>query len=111
MELALLLAAFVMGICVGALGRQLLSKTPNAQQSQKQVEQATLELNQYRQEVSDQFVEHNQLLAGLSEQINKLNIHWDQAAKQLDLEAEAEIKPLAQLTTQGISPQEPTQPA
>ncbi|QDF66014.1 DUF1043 family protein [Shewanella sp. SNU WT4] len=97
MEFALLLAAFVMGIVIGAVGRPLLFRATHTQDNQKQLEHVTLELTQYRQEVSDRFVEHYQQLASLTEQINKLNANWNLAANQLTLDADDEIKHLPQL--------------
>ncbi len=96
MDWPLIFAAFIIGIILGYIGRSLLSRNQNCQQTNDELEQAKLELSQYKQDVSDSISQHRKLLVSLNEQIDKVNEHWNEANTSL-LE-----NPKSQLPTSSI---------
>ncbi len=80
MEWALVVAAFVIGLLLGYVGRTLLSRNGNSASSSKLAEQAKLELSQYKQEVNDHVEEHHRQLAELTQTISKLSSQWNDSS-------------------------------
>ena len=83
MEWPLVVATFVLGIVLGYVIRSIFAKNHESNGKDEALEQTRLELSQHKQEVTDHFEEHYQQLAELTEQLYKVNKHWNEAATTL----------------------------
>lgn len=93
MEWPLVVATFVLGIVLGYVIRSIFAKNNDSNGKDKVLEQTRLELSQHKQEVTDHFEDHYQQLAELTEQLNKVNKQWNEAANTLA--PNNSVKPLA----------------
>ncbi|MEC4725634.1 YhcB family protein [Shewanella sp. D64] len=93
MEWPLVVATFVLGIVLGYVIRSIFAKNNDSNGKDKVLEQTRLELSQHKQEVTDHFEDHYQQLAELTEQLNKVNKQWNEAANTLA--PKNSVKPLA----------------
>lgn len=93
MEWPLVVATFVLGIVLGYVIRSIFAKNHESNGKDEVLEQTRLELSQHKQEVTDHFEDHYQQLAELTEQINKVNKQWNEAANTLA--PKNNVKPLA----------------
>lgn len=96
MDWALTFAAFVVGVVLGYVGRTVLSRNNDNRESENLVQQAQLELSQYKQEVADLYVENGKELQSLTEQLNRVNRAWNEALYRLQLDNEAKFLPIMQ---------------
>ncbi|MDC9571451.1 ZapG family protein, partial [Pseudoalteromonas sp. GABNB9D] len=96
MEWPLVVATFVLGIVLGYVIRTIFAKNHESNDKDEALEQTRLELSQHKQEVTDHFEDHYQQLAELTEQLNKVNKKWNEAANTLA--PKNSLKPLATLT-------------
>lgn len=99
MEWPLVIATFVLGILLGYVGRTIIARNSESNGKGKAFEQTKLEFSQHKQEVTDHFELHHQQLAELTEQLNKVNKQWNEAANTLA--PKNTVKPLATLTNHG----------
>lgn len=83
MEWPLIIATFVLGILLGYVGRTIIARNNDSNGKGKVLEQTKLELSQHKQEVTDHFELHHKQLAELTEQLNKVNKQWNEAANTL----------------------------
>ncbi|WP_299790833.1 ZapG family protein [uncultured Shewanella sp.] len=83
MEWPLVIATFVLGIVLGYVGRTIVARNHESTSKGKALEQTRLELSQHKQEVTDHFEGHYKQLAELTEQLNKVNKQWNEAANTL----------------------------
>ncbi|ACA88480.1 ZapG family protein [Shewanella woodyi] len=97
MEWPLVVATFVLGIVLGYVIRTIFAKNHESNDKDEALEQTRLELSQHKQEVTDHFEDHYQQLAELTEQLNKVNKKWNEAANTLA--PKNSVKPLATLTS------------
>ncbi|GLS83384.1 YhcB family protein [Paraferrimonas haliotis] len=81
MDWALVIAAFIVGCVGGYVARSLMSKTGS--ESSSQLDQARFALEQQKQEVSDHFDQTHEILEQITDQINRLNSHWNESAKNM----------------------------
>lgn len=95
MSWAISAATFILGSVLGYFARSLLNR--HNDNHENDAEQAKLELSQYKQEVADNLILHHQQLSQLTEQINRLNQHWNESSTTLN--SENETKPLPTLST------------
>ncbi|CAM3418504.1 ZapG family protein [Shewanella violacea] len=95
MEWPLIIASLVLGILLGYVGHTILARNSESDGKGKAHEQTKLELSQHKQEVTDHFELHHKQLAELTEQLNKVNKQWNEAANSLAPKSKA--KPLASL--------------
>ncbi|MFT5236066.1 MAG: uncharacterized membrane-anchored protein YhcB (DUF1043 family) [Shewanella sp.] len=93
MEWPLVVATFVLGIVLGYVIRSIFAKNHESNGKDEVLEQTRLELSQHKQEVTDHFEDHYQQLAELTEQLNKVNKQWNEAANTLA--PKSSVKPLA----------------
>lgn len=93
MEWPLVVATFVLGLVLGYVIRSIFAKNHESNGKDKVLEQTRLELSQHKQEVTDHFEDHYQQLAELTEQLNKVNKQWNEAATTLA--PKNSVKPLA----------------
>ncbi|EDQ01935.1 ZapG family protein [Shewanella benthica] len=100
MEWPLVIAAFVLGILLGYVGRTIIARNSESNGKGKAHEQTRLELSQHKQEVTDHFELHHTQLAELTEQLNKVNKQWNEAANTLAPKSTA--KPLANLVSHEV---------
>ena len=97
MEWPLVLATLVLGILLGYVGRTIIARNSESNGKGKVLEQTKLELSQHKQEVTDHFEVHHKQLAELTEQLNKINKQWNEAANILA--PKSKVKPLANLVS------------
>lgn len=98
MNIALIIATFLIGVLAGiSIKSYLFRRNENIENTQI-TEEVKLEFSQYKQEVSDQFILQHQQLLHLTEQLNRLNKHWNETSRILD--NASEIKPLPSLVTE-----------
>ncbi len=83
MEWPLVIATFVLGIVLGYVGRTIVARNNESTSKEKVLEQTRLELGQHKQEVTDHFEGHYKQLAELTEQLNRVNRQWNEAANTL----------------------------
>lgn len=83
MDWPLILAAFVIGLILGYVGRTLLNRNQDCKHTNEELEQSKLELSQHKQDVADSFSQQKKLLSSLNEQMNKVNQHWNDTNKNL----------------------------
>ncbi|MEI6860323.1 MAG: DUF1043 family protein [Shewanella sp.] len=100
MEWPLVIATFVLGILLGYIGRTIIARNSDTNGKGKALEQTKLELSQYKQEVTDHFDLHHKQLVNLTEQLNKINQQWNEAA--ITLAPKSKTKPLANLVSHEI---------
>ncbi|GGI69940.1 hypothetical protein GCM10007978_04850 [Shewanella hanedai] len=93
MEWPLVVATFILGIVLGYVIRSIFAKNTESNGKDEVLEQTRLELSQHKQEVTDHFEDHYQQLAELTEQLNKVNKQWNEAANTLA--PKNSLKPLA----------------
>ena len=101
MEWPLVIATFVLGILLGYVGRTIIARNSEPNGKGKAFEQTKLELSQHKQEVTDHFELHHKQLAELTEQLNKVNKQWNEAANTLAPKSTA--KPLANLVSHEVT--------
>ena len=99
----LVVATFLLGMVLGYVVRTIYAKSHGSNSKDKALEQTRLELSQYKQEVTDHFEVHYQQLAELTDQLNKLNKQWNEAANTLAPKSSA--KPLAIFSADNIESQ------
>ncbi|NRD75492.1 DUF1043 family protein [Shewanella sp. VB17] len=97
MEWPLVVATFVLGVVLGYVIRSISARNNESNNRDKVLEQTSLELSQHKQEVTDHFEVHYQQLSELTEQLNKVNRQWNEAANMLA--PKNSVKPLATFST------------
>lgn len=97
MEWPLFVSTFVLGIVLGYVIRSIFARNHESNNRDKILEQTNLELSQHKQEVTDHFEVHYQQLAELTEQLNRVNRQWNEAANILS--PKNNLKPLATFST------------
>ncbi|BDM65827.1 hypothetical protein NFHSH190041_32790 [Shewanella sp. NFH-SH190041] len=102
MDWTLTLAAFIIGLVLGYVLHSLISRNSGEKVNAKVIEQAQMEMSQYRQEVTDQYAGHLQQLSQLTEQLNRVNQSWNDTANTLQLDGK--LPPLAQLQRSNATP-------
>ena len=93
MEWPLVIATFVLGIVLGYVGRTIVARNNESSSKGKVLEQTRLELSQHKQEVTDHFEGHYKQLAELTEQLNRVNRQWNEAANTLAPKSKAKALP------------------
>lgn len=93
MEWPLVIATFVLGIVLGYVGRTIVARNNESTSKDKVLEQTRLELSQHKQEVTDHFEGHYKQLAELTEQLNRVNKQWNEAANTLAPASKAKALP------------------
>jgi len=83
MEWPLIIATFVLGLVLGYVGRTLVARSQDLSNKGKALEQTRFELSQHKQEVTDHFELHYNQLHELTEQLNRVNKQWNEAANTL----------------------------
>ncbi|AYV12311.1 MULTISPECIES: ZapG family protein [Shewanella] len=97
MEWPLVFAAFILGLILGYIGKTLVSRGLGKSNKGAAIERSKMELSQHKQEVSDHLAEQRALLGQLTEQINRLNQHWNQGSQRLA--KEEQLAPLPAMLT------------
>ncbi|BCV38062.1 MULTISPECIES: ZapG family protein [Shewanella] len=96
MEWPLVFAAFILGLILGYIGKTLVSRGLSKSSKSVAIERSKMELSQHKQEVSDHLAEQRALLGQLTEQINRLNQHWNQGSQRLAKEEQLAPLPFMQ---------------
>ncbi|GAB1079612.1 YhcB family protein [Shewanella algae] len=97
MEWPLVFAAFILGLILGYIGKTLVSRGLGKSSKGAAIERSKMELSQHKQEVSDHLAEQRALLGQLTEQVNRLNQHWNQGSQRLA--KEEQLAPLPAMLT------------
>lgn len=95
MDWPLTIAAFIIGLALGYVGRTVFNKKGYKTEQDKAIEQTKYEFSQYKEEVQDHFAMQHQQLNQLSQQLSQLNKQWNEAAGVLD--PQENYKPLPTL--------------
>lgn len=110
MEWPLVFAAFILGLILGYIGKTLVSRGLGKSSKSVAIEQSRMELSQHKQEVSDHLAEQRALLGQLTEQINRLNQHWNQGSQRLAKEEQLSPLPFMQTSINDADDQVETTP-
>lgn len=87
MSWVITVAALAIGVILGYVIRSMFSRNATNNSRNEELEQTKLEMSQHKQEVADHFDEHYQLLSQLTEQLNRVNQHWNESAQGLGQDA------------------------